>query len=282
MPIAIKNLTHTYGGTAALAVTAIHDISLDVASGEFLGIIGHTGSGKTTLVQHLNGLLMATSGEVVVDGLALSEKKQRILARRSVGMVFQYPEYQLFEETVFADVAFGLKPQKLGEGEVRERVHETLNRVGLDPALFAEKSPFELSGGEKRRAALAGVLVMRPRYLVLDEPMAGLDPRGRKAILDMLETLRRDTGCAVIMISHSMDDVARFATRILVLKDGKLACLDSAPQVFARGEELQKMGLAMPQATLLGQLLRARGVAVPADICTTAALTAWLIGEMKV
>jgi len=188
MPIEIKQLSHTYLPGSQLAYPALCDISLTIEDGEFLGIIGHTGSGKSTLIQHLNGLLLPTDGSVLVDGLDTREKKLRKRIRSLVGMVFQYPEYQLFEETVARDVAFGPKNMGLDEAEIKVRVNEALVLVGLDPAEFSEKSPFELSGGEKRRAALAGILAMRPKYLVLDEPMAGLDPRGRREILALIES----------------------------------------------------------------------------------------------
>ncbi len=281
MSIIIENLCHQYTAQAgALPHPAIDSVSLTIESGEFFGIIGHTGSGKTTLVQHLNGLLQATSGVVTVDGLSLLDKKQRSKARALVGMVFQYPEYQLFGETVYEDVAFGPKNMKLNEKEIDERVNGALIQVGLPPYKFAQKSPFELSGGEKRRAALAGIIAMRPKYLVLDEPMAGLDPKGRKEILEMLEDLRHQTGCAIIMVSHSMDDVSRYADRILVLNMGKTAFLGTPSEVFSGSEELEKMGLSLPQAAILALQLRKRGIAVPESICTTSAMLKWLEGRL--
>ena len=265
MPIQIEQLSHTYMPGSALAYPALADISLTISDGEFLGVIGHTGSGKSTLIQHFNGLLLPTSGNVLVDGLNTREKKLRKQIRSLVGMVFQYPEYQLFEETVARDIAFGPKNMGLREEEIHVRVWEALRLVGLPPEDFAEKSPFELSGGEKRRAALAGILAMRPKYLVLDEPMAGLDPRGRREILALIESLRRDYGTGIIMVSHSMDDVAMFADRIAVLDRGSLAMLDTPEAVFSRGEELLRMGLNLPQATRLVRALRGRGVAIERD-----------------
>lgn len=265
MPIVITQLSHTYLPGSALAYPALSNIDLTVQDGEFLGVIGHTGSGKSTMIQHLNGLLLPTSGTVTVDGLDTKEKKLRKKIRSLVGMVFQYPEYQLFEETVEKDVSFGPKNMGLSEGEIRERALEALTLVGLPPEQFCEKSPFELSGGEKRRAALAGILAMRPKYLVLDEPMAGLDPRGRREILALIESLRRDHGTGIVMVSHSMDDVAMYADRIAVLDKGSLGMLGTPEEVFSRGEELLNMGLNLPQATRLVRALRQRGVAIERD-----------------
>ena len=266
MSILIEQLTYAYMAGSAEAVTALADVSLTIGEGEFLGVIGHTGSGKSTFMQLLNGLLLPTGGSVVVDGFDTRDKKQCRSARALVGLVFQYPEYQLFEETVVRDVAFGPKNLGLSEEEARARALEALTLVGLDPARFAEKSPFDLSGGEKRRAALAGILAMRPKYLALDEPMAGLDPRGRRQVLALLQQLRQETGCTIIMVSHSMDDVARYAERIAVLDHGRLAMLGTPAAVFSEMETLRDMGLSVPQATTLAALLRARGFALPAGI----------------
>ena len=266
MSILLEQLTYAYMAGSAEAVTALADVSLTIGEGEFLGVIGHTGSGKSTFMQLLNGLLLPTGGSVVVDGFDTRDKKQCRSARALVGLVFQYPEYQLFEETVARDVAFGPKNLGLSEEEARARALEALTLVGLDPARFAEKSPFDLSGGEKRRAALAGILAMRPKYLALDEPMAGLDPRGRRQVLALLQQLRQETGCTIIMVSPSMDDVARYAERIAVLDHGRLAMLGTPAAVFSEMETLRDMGLSVPQATTLAALLRARGLALPAGI----------------
>lgn len=266
MPITLENLSHTYMPGSTMSHTALSEISMQIHEGEFFCIVGHTGSGKSTLIQHMNGLIPPESGRVLVDELDLSQKKQRVLARGRVGMVFQYPEYQLFEETVFKDVAFGPRNMKVPEEEIQERVEEALLLVGLAPELFGEKSPFDLSGGEKRRAALAGILAMRPKYLLLDEPMAGLDPKGRQSIIDLLQGLRKRSGCAIVMISHSMDDVARNADRVAVLHKGSLAALDTPQALFARPEALVELGLDLPQMAKLGVELRARGVPLPEGI----------------
>lgn len=279
MPINIEQLSHTYMPGSALAYPALSDISLTIGDGEFLGIIGHTGSGKSTMIQHLNGLLQPTGGRVLVDGLDTREKKLRKKIRSLVGMVFQYPEYQLFEETVEKDVSFGPKNMGLEDDDIRERAFETLTLVGLPPDRFAEKSPFELSGGEKRRAALAGILAMRPKYLVLDEPMAGLDPRGRAEILSLIESLRSKNGTGIIMVSHSMDDVAMYADRIAVLDRGSLYLTGAPEDVFSRGEELTGMGLDLPQATRLVYALRSRGVELERNYFRMDELQAALIGR---
>jgi len=279
MPIIIEQLSHTYLPGSQLAYPALSDVSLTVQDGEFLGIIGHTGSGKSTLIQHLNGLLLPTAGSVLVDGLDTREKKLRKQIRSLVGMVFQYPEYQLFEETVERDVAFGPKNMGLSEEEVAPRVKEALTLVGLNPDEFAEKSPFELSGGEKRRAALAGILAMRPKYLVLDEPMAGLDPRGRREILALIESLRRDFGTGIVMVSHSMDDVAMYADRIAVLDKGSLFMVGTPEDVFSCSTELLDMGLNLPQATQLVRALRARGIEIEHDYFRMEELAQDLIGR---
>ncbi|MBA4348145.1 MAG: energy-coupling factor transporter ATPase [Clostridiales bacterium] len=279
MPIIIEQLSHTYLPGSQLAYPALGDVSLTVQDGEFLGIIGHTGSGKSTLIQHLNGLLLPTVGSVLVDGLDTREKKLRKQIRSLVGMVFQYPEYQLFEETVERDVAFGPKNMGLSEEEVAPRVEEALRLVGLNPSEFSEKSPFELSGGEKRRAALAGILAMRPKYLVLDEPMAGLDPLGRREILALIESLRLDYGTGIVMVSHSMDDVAMFADRIAVLDKGSLFMVGSPEDVFSHSAELLDMGLNLPQATQLVRALRERGIEIQKDYFRMEELALDLIGR---
>lgn len=279
MPIEITQLSHTYMPGSQLAYPALSDISLTIQDGEFLGIIGHTGSGKSTLIQHFNGLLQPTFGSVLVDGLDTREKKVRKQIRSLVGMVFQYPEYQLFEETVARDVAFGPKNMGLEEAEIATRVTEALRLVGLDPDAFSEKSPFELSGGEKRRAALAGILAMRPKYLVLDEPMAGLDPRGRREILSLIESLRGEFGTGIVMVSHSMDDVAMYADRIAVLDQGALFMADTPEQVFSHSEALLKMGLNLPQATQLVRALRTRGIDIARDYFRMDELAQALIGR---
>lgn len=281
MPIVINQLSHTYLPGSALAYPALSNIDLTIQDGEFLGVIGHTGSGKSTMIQHLNGLLLPTSGTVTVDGLDINEKKLRKKIRSLVGMVFQYPEYQLFEETVEKDVSFGPKNMGLEEGEIRERALEALTLVGLPPEQFCEKSPFELSGGEKRRAALAGILAMRPKYLVLDEPMAGLDPRGRAEILSLIESLRERNHTGIVMVSHSMDDVAMYADRIAVLNNGTLAMVGAPEDVFSRSEELLNMGLNLPQATRLVRALRERGIKIERDYYRMDELKQELIGRWK-
>ena len=264
-----------------MSQTALHGVSFQIEEGEFFSIIGHTGSGKTTLLQHMNGLVQPSSGKITVDGLDLSVKKQRIEARSHVGLVFQYPEYQLFEETVFQDIAFGPKNLHVPEAEIKERVEEAMLLVGLAPDLFADKSPFDLSGGEKRRAALAGILAMRPRYLLLDEPMAGLDPRGRQSVIDLLQALREKTGCAIVMVSHSMDDVARNAERIAVLHKGELVMLDTPENVFAAPEKLIELGLDIPQAAQLALKLRERGIEAPAGAYREEELYTFLLEALK-
>ena len=281
MPIVLEHLSHTYfDGTTS--VPAVKDVSLEIREGEFVALLGHTGSGKSTLIQHLNGLLAPASGRVLLDGEDIHRSKEALRAVRfKVGLVFQYPEYQLFADTVREDVAFGPKNMKLGEEEIALRVSEAMTMVGLSMDKFAEKSPFELSGGEKRRAALAGILAMRPKYLVLDEPMAGLDPQGRQSILAMLEQLRQDTGCSIIMVSHSMEDVARHADRILVMDHGEVKYLDTPKAVFSHSDELSNMGLSLPAPCRVVALLRAKGVDAPADICTREDLESFLLRRLK-
>ena len=272
MPIVIEKLTHTYQSGSINAYTALKDIELTIGEGEFVGLIGHTGSGKSTLIQQLNGLMQPTSGRVIVDGFDMNDKKQRAKGRALVGMVFQYPDYQLFDETVYKDISFGPKNLKLSEEEVDKRVREAMQLVGLDFEEFAEKSPFELSGGEKRRCALAGIIAMRPKYLVLDEPMAGLDPAGRKAVLDMIEGFRKQLGCAVVMVSHSMDDIARSAEKVVVLRDGMIFRSGTPEEIFSLSDELNEMGLEPPFAARMAASLRRGGLKLPDNIYTTEAL----------
>ena len=264
----VRHLTHLYGAKTTQPVYAVRDVSLRVEPGELLGVIGHTGSGKSTLVQHFNALLTPTEGEVLLDGENIFKDKPSMHAARfRVGMCFQYPEYQLFEETVYRDIAFGPKNMQLSDDEVDSRVRRAAAFVGLADTLL-EKSPFDLSGGEKRRAAIAGVMAMEPEILVLDEPTAGLDPKGRETILSMIENYRRETGRTVIFISHSMEDVARLATKALVMNHAEAAFYGTVDEVFSQGERLVSMGLDVPAVTRIFLDLHRRGVPVRTDVYT--------------
>ena len=267
MPIVIEHLNYVYMSGGPYETHALDDVSLTIEDGEFVGLIGHTGSGKSTLVQHLNGLLLPSSGKITVDGLDIADKAtDRRAIRRKVGLVFQYPENQLFEETVEKDIAFGPKNLGLDDAEIDRRVRDAMRKVALDYDALHERSVFELSGGQMRRVAIAGVLAMEPRTLVLDEPCAGLDPRGREEILGLIRDLHRDTGATIVMVSHSMDDVASLAERVIVMNHGELV-MDGAPRdVFACGEELRGMGLDVPQAVQLADKLRERGFDIPEGI----------------
>ncbi len=264
----IRKLTHIYSQGTPFEHVAVRDVDFAAEKGEFIGIIGHTGSGKSTFVQHLNGLLKPTSGEVLLEGESIFSTPQRIRQVRSrVGLVFQYPEYQLFEETVRADIAYGPKNMKLSAGEIEQRVLEAAGFVGLGEELL-DKSPFELSGGQKRRAAIAGVIAMRPDVLVLDEPTAGLDPRGREEIIANIRRYHEAVGGTVIYITHSMEDIARFASRLVVFSRGQIV-MDGAPsQVFRHVEALESIGLTVPGVTKVMDLLRRKGVPVPEGIYT--------------
>ena len=273
----IEHLTHTYGAGTPFQRNAVEDLSFSVRDGEFLGIIGHTGSGKSTLIQHLNGLLKPTSGRVLLDGKDIwAEPKKIRSVRFRVGLVFQYPEYQLFEETVDKDIAFGPKNMKLSEAEVDERVREAAGFVGVDEELF-EKSPLELSGGQKRRIAIAGVIAMRPGVLILDEPTAGLDPAGCRQILDNICAYREKTGSTVIIVSHNMDDAARLADRIVVFDHGSIVMDGTPEQVFSKPEELSAIGLSIPHAAAIAVALRKRGVQLEGSIYTHEQLKAAVI-----
>ena len=272
MPIVVEKLTYTYQSGSVNAFTALDGIDLTIGDGEFVGLIGHTGSGKSTLIQQLNGLMQPTGGSVFVDGYDMRDPKQRAKGRALVGMVFQYPDYQLFDETVYKDISFGPKNMKLPADEIDRRVKEAMRLVGLDEEVFANKSPFELSGGEKRRTALAGIIAMYPKYLVLDEPMAGLDPAGRRAVLEMIDGFRNKLGCAVVMVSHSMDDIAKSADKVVVLRDGKIYKSGTPAEIFSEAIELNEMGLEPPFASRLASELRKRGFRLPEGIYTNEAL----------
>lgn len=267
MSIVIEHLNYVYMQGGPYETKALNDVSLTINDGEFIGLIGHTGSGKSTLVQHLNGLIMPSSGRVLVDGLDLADKNtDRRAIRRRVGLVFQYPENQLFEETVAKDIAFGPKNLGLDEAEIDRRVRTAMRRVALDYDKLAERSVFELSGGQMRRVAIAGVLAMEPQTLVLDEPCAGLDPRGREEILGLISDLHRESGATIVMVSHSMDDVAALAERVIVMNHGSVVMDGTPREVFAKGEELRAIGLDVPQAVELAQKLREKGFDIPEGI----------------
>lgn len=266
--IQTEGLTYRYGIGTPFEKTAVDHVGLEIEAGSFVGIIGHTGSGKSTLIQHLNGLLRPTEGKVLLDGVDIWADKSKMRQMRFlVGLVFQYPEYQIFEETVAKDIAFGPRNMGLAEEEVQARVRETAAIVGLSEEIL-KQSPFLLSGGQKRRVAIAGVMAMRPEVLILDEPTAGLDPRGREEILQEIQAYRNQTGATILLVSHSMEDVARHAKKILVMNAGKVFCHDTVANVFRRSQELQAIGLAVPQITRVCDALRARGVPLTDDIFT--------------
>lgn len=264
----LENLSHVYSVGTPFELTAVHDINVSIARGEVIGIIGHTGSGKSTLIQHMNGLIKPTGGRVLFDGEDIHASKENVRKVRSkVGLVFQYPEYQLFEETVYKDIAFGPKNMKLSEKEIDEHVKAAARFVGLDEELF-QKSPFELSGGQKRRVAIAGVIAMMPDVLILDEPMAGLDPVGRGEIMKNILSYHAETGAAIVIVTHSMEDAAEFAQRMIVMNHGTVSMDGTPEEVFSRGEELKGMGLSVPMMTELKAALERRGVSIPGTIYT--------------
>lgn len=262
----VKNLTYVYGEGTPFRIEALRDISVGFEKGEIISVIGHTGSGKSTLLMHLNGLLKPASGEVLFEGRNIWESKQSVKrARFNVGFCFQYPEHQLFESTVEKDIAFGPKNMGLPQDEINERVREAAKYAGLDASLL-QKSPFDLSGGEKRRAAIAGVMAMRPGVLILDEPTAGLDPRGKKVIIELIKNYNAQTGGTVIFVSHNMDDVASVADRALVMNEGRAVMYDTAKAVFANGDKLASLALGVPEVTRLLRGLKEKGYNLPSDV----------------
>ncbi|MCR5539301.1 MAG: energy-coupling factor transporter ATPase [Ruminococcus sp.] len=266
--IKTEKLTYVYGEGTPFRKVAVDNVDLEIEKGDFAGIIGHTGSGKSTLIQHFNGLLKPTSGAVYIDGEKLWDDKSKLRpVRFKVGLVFQYPEYQLFEETVAKDIAFGPKNMGLDKDEIARRVKESAEMVGLSSKEM-ERSPFELSGGQRRRAAIAGVMAMEPEVLILDEPASGLDPKGREQILGMIKDYHRQKGNTVLLVSHSMEDIAKNVNKILVMNDAKLFCYDDTVKVFHRAEELQAMGLAVPQVTRVFNRLKAMGIDLGEDVYT--------------
>ena len=266
--IETKNLTYTYGAGTPFSRTAIEDVNIAIKKGEFIGLIGHTGSGKSTLIQQLNGLLRPTSGTVLLNGKDIWEKKKEIRkVRFQVGMVFQYPEYQLFEDTVIKEIGFGPRNMGLSQDEVNQRVMQAVDFVGLDHALL-EKSPFDLSGGEKRRAAIAGVIAMDPDVLVLDEPTAGLDPQGRDHLLSQIKAYHKQRQNTVILVSHSMEDIARVADRVLVMNESKVFLFDETAKVFSHAKELEQIGLRVPQVTKIMMKLHENGYPVDPAVFT--------------
>lgn len=277
MSIELKNVTYTYSAGTAYEMVALDNISLQIPDGQFLGIIGHTGSGKSTLIQHFNGLIQPTSGQVLFDGDDIwAEKYDRRRLRSQVGLVFQYPEHQLFETTIFDDVCFGPKNQGLTKEEAGLRAFEALKSVGMPEELYYQ-SPFDLSGGQKRRVAIAGVLAMKPEVMILDEPTAGLDPAGRDEILDLIARMHREKEMTVILVSHSMEDVAKYVERIIVMNQGEVRFDDTPKEVFKHYKELEEIGLAAPQVTYLMHELKEKGLDVDIEATTVAEARASLL-----
>ncbi|MDO5124887.1 MAG: energy-coupling factor transporter ATPase [Ruminococcus sp.] len=279
--IKTENLSYVYGEGTPFRKVAVDNVDIEIEQGEFVGVIGHTGSGKSTLIQHFNGLLRPTSGKIFIDGEELWQDKARLRAIRfKVGLVFQYPEYQLFEETVYKDIAFGPKNMGLDRIEIDRRVRETAKMVGISDSML-DKSPFELSGGQKRRVAIAGVMAMEPKVLILDEPASGLDPKGREQILGLIKDYHKKTGNTVLLVSHSMEDVAKHASKILVMNNAKVFCYDTPVNVFHRASELEKMGLAVPQITRVFNRLKEKGIDLGEDVYTVDFGTKLLLDKLK-
>lgn len=269
MSIKIENLTHVYMPKSPFEKKALDNVNLLIEDGEFLALIGHTGSGKSTLIQHLNGLLEPTSGRILVDDIDITNKEAKLTEiRKKIGLVFQYPEYQLFEETIEKDIAFGPNNLGLSSEEVSRRVKKSMEMVGLEYETYKDVSPFDLSGGQKRRVAIAGVIAMEPKVLILDEPTAGLDPQGRDDILEQIKLLHEKYKMTIVLVSHSMEDVGKLAQRIVVMNKGKVELLGKPSEVFKEVETLEKIGLAVPQVTYLMRVLRERGFDVSDEIFT--------------
>ena len=269
MSIEIKNLTHIYMPGSTFERKALDNVNISIEDGEFVALIGHTGSGKSTLIQHINGLLKASSGNIIIDGVDITSEKVKLSEiRKKVGLVFQYPEYQLFEETIEKDIAFGPKNLGLNDEQVSKRVKKAMNIVGLDYDVYKDKSPFDLSGGQKRRVAIAGVVAMEPKVLILDEPAAGLDPKGREDILEKVKQLKEEYNMTIILVSHSMEDVAKIAERVLVMDKGRCILDGTIREVFNEVDILESVGLAVPQVTYLVRALKSRGFNIPEDIFT--------------
>ena len=269
MIIKIENLSYVYNPESPFETKALDNINLDIEKGDFVGLIGHTGSGKSTLVQHLNGLIRPTKGKIIIDGIDITSKETKLrTVRQEVGLVFQYPEYQLFEETVYKDIAFGPRNLGLDEEEIDNRVKKAMELVGLDFENMKDRSPFELSGGQKRRVAIAGVVAMEPKVLILDEPTAGLDPKGRDEILGEIQNLYEKEGITIILVSHSMEDIAKLVNKIVVMNGGQIAMEGTPREVFKNGEELEKLGLGIPQVTDFMRKFKLKGNLVSDDILT--------------
>lgn len=281
MPIKVENLSFVYNEGTPYATVALNDVTFEIQDEEFVGIIGHTGSGKSTLIQHLNGLLKPTSGKIYINGVDITDKKVSLKdVRKEVGLVFQYPEYQLFEETIFKDIAFGPTNLGLSEEEIEKRVYEAMDIVGISREL-ADKSPFEVSGGQKRRIAIAGILAMKPKILILDEPTAGLDPKGKEEILNKIKEIHDKYNMITILVSHSMEDIARFADKIIVMNKGRIEVIGTPREVFREAEKLEKMGLGVPQITSLARELQKKGVAIPEDILTIEEAKEYIIRYLR-
>ena len=281
MAVRVENLSYTYLPGTPFEHVALKDVSFEIATGEFVGVVGHTGSGKSTMIQIISGLLKGYGGKVFINGVDYADKKaDRAALRRTVGVVFQYPEHQLFEETVEKDIAYG--PKKLGvpEKEWDNRVKVALELVGMDYDLYRHKSPFALSGGQKRKVAIAGVLAMEPSILIMDEPIAGLDPMGRENFMELTKTLN-EVGMTIIMISHNMDNIAEYANRILVMKDGTLFLNDTPKSVFAQKEKIEEIGLGLPEVVQMANMLRDKGIDVPEGVIRYAELKQFLLDRYK-
>ena len=269
MSIKIENLTYIYMPKTPFEKKALDNVNLFIEDGEFLALIGHTGSGKSTLIQHLNGLLEPSSGRILVDNIDITNKETKLTdIRKKIGLVFQYPEYQLFEETIEKDIAFGPNNLGLNQEEVRTRVKRSMEMVGLDYETYKNVSPFDLSGGQKRRVAIAGVIAMEPKVLILDEPTAGLDPKGRDDILEQIKTLHEKYKMTIVLVSHSMEDVGKLAERIVVMNKGKIALMGKPAEIFKEVETLESIGLAVPQVTYLMRALREKGFNVSDEVFT--------------